>query len=188
MKNIVGGTWLLLLSVTVTWGQGIILWDEGVDGPLSNTSANPTLLGGMSEGTNAIVGSVSVEPNGNGWTGTEDYFVFGVPLTSVVAGIFLHVDNRSVAWIGNASFGAELSSVVDPINGDLLPQLSLASIGPGTYGMYISPNDLQPFATTSNYRLEFVVQAIPEPSTVYLLLAAVGVFGLHRWRTTRRIT
>jgi len=172
----------ILVLTSAVFGQGTILWDESVNGPLSPMNSSPTPLGSLTTGTNRIIGAVEAQPTQLGWTGTEDYFTFSVPAGSSLTGIFLHVDNRVISWIGNETFSNELGSKINPAIGELLIQMNLSSLPTGPYGMYMSPNELQPFATVSSYTLGLFVQSIPEPGTLALLLVGLGLVGFRSWK------
>jgi hypothetical protein len=55
--------------------------------------------------------------------------------------------------------------------------MGIVNIGPNIYGMYVENHDPQVFPSIANYRLDFFVQTVPEPSTVSLLLVGAGFVG-----------
>src|SRR5689334_22368582 len=117
---------LLLLSLAlavqagVVSGQGVILWDESVNGELSQDFTHPTSLTPLRSGTNSIIGATELIPYGNNWGGYPDDFLLTVPTNVVVTAIYLTVDRPNVwAWIGDASYVNQLGWVRNPSGGDL---------------------------------------------------------------------
>ena len=178
---------LILLSATAAFGQGTILWNEAINGPLANLAGSATPLGSFQVGTNTVIGSAEVIPTGGGWLGNNDYFTFSVPASLQVSQVNFSVDTLSWAWIGDGAYSAQYGFAIHPSNGDLLPQWVISVLSPGTYGMYISDDNLQTFPTAANYRLDFFVQAIPEPGTFWLVVAGAGLVGLRGWRKAQRV-
>lgn len=170
---------------TTALGQGTILWNEGVDGPFSNFSDNPTVLPPLQLGTNSTVGATEIEPNGNIWTVYEDFFTFTVPANAMVASVYFQVDKPQVqTWIGNQSFSSQLAVMGNPIAGELLAQWGTGSLPSAGYGLYLANHDAQSSVSIANYRLDFFVQSVPEPDT--LALAFVGAAGFVGLRCTSR--
>jgi hypothetical protein len=182
MKSCAMTSLLAVAFTTAAMGQGTVLWDESVNGPLSNDYTQPTYLGALQAGTNSVIGSAEAVPSGMGWTVYDDSFTFAVPAGFQVNAVQLMVDRRVWAWIGNPGFSSQYGFVDHPSNGDLLPQWGLAPLAPGTYGMYISDHDLQPVPTAAHYRLDFVSQSIPEPGALGLCLAGAACAGVYGWR------
>ena len=176
----------LLLNVNAH-GQGTILWDESVNGPLSQDFSTPTSLSPVQAGTNSIIGKTEVVPVGNNWFGSPDFFTFSVPNNLVVSALFLSIDKPNVsAWIGDVSYANQLALAGSPVSGNLLAQWGLTSIGAGTYGMYMDNHDQQAVTSIASYRLDLFTQAIPEPGTLSLALVGLGVVGIRRWKRIRR--
>lgn len=187
MRNTICTVAAFALFGTRVFGQGAILWNESVNGPLSELANSPTPLGSLVNGTNSILGATQVEPTGNDWLIHEDVFTFVVPGNAHVTGVFFTVDKPKVgSWIGDVGYSIPLGSAINSANGDLLPQWGMSLLGPGTYGMYLGNYDPQPSSSTANYRLDFVVQNIPEPGAP--TLGALGVAGFAAWRAWRRIS
>ena len=171
----------LVLSVATAFGQGTILWDEGVNGPLSNGGGGQTPLGSLQVGTNSVLGASEFIPDGI----YGDYFTFTVATNNAIAGLRLSANRPVAVWFGSADFSTEYGYVIRPANGDILPQLGLAAINPGAYGAYIKSYDFDSGPSTANYRLDFVAQAVPEPASVWLLLGGLGWLGFRGWRNAR---
>jgi hypothetical protein len=174
------------LATISALGQGTILWDESVNGPFSFDYHNPTQLGTLSFGSNTVSGATEIEPTGPGYFVHEDYFIFTVPNNSSLSAIYIGINKPNVwTWIGDQTFSTDLGFVGNPSNGELLSQWTISSLGSGVYGMYMANHDAQPFTSIANYRLDFFVEAVPEPSTLSLLLAGAGFVGFHSWRKFR---
>ena len=170
-------TFLSLLHLSVcTYAQGTFLWDESVDGPFSSSFESPTSLGSLPAGTVSIRGMTEIEPTGPSWSVHPDYFSFTIPEGFVLSGARLEIDKQNVwTWIGEPSYLNELAFAANPSTGELFPQWGISSVSSGPYGMYLSNHDLQPVPSIANYRLDFFVQAVPEPGTISLGLLGLGL-------------
>ncbi|MCU0783445.1 MAG: hypothetical protein MUF81_05225 [Verrucomicrobia bacterium] len=174
---------LALLLNANAFGQGTILWDESVNGPFSQFSSTPTSLSPFQFGINSVLGSVEIEPTGNNWLVHEDFFTVQVPVGFQINAVYLTIDGPQVGlWIGNPTFSTELAFVQNPTSGELLPQWGIGSIPFGTYGLDIANHDAQAFTTVASYRLDFFVQAVPEPSPLALALTGLAICVGFRFR------
>jgi len=178
-------TAIFLFFAVPLFGQGTILWDESVNGPLSNFSGSPNSLGELQVGNNYLFAGVERVPFEFGWIVTNDFFTFSIPNGFEVSSVQLTVNRPVVAWIGNETFSTPLGLLVDPLNGELLGQWNLGSLSPGLYGMYLSNDDAQSFPTTADYSFNFFLQPIPEPSALSLLLVGAGIVFLQRRGTIK---
>src|SRR3990172_9050959 len=181
MKTYLTLTLTLILTATAAHGQGtFVLWDESVNGPLSENPNAPTSLAPVQFGVSSISGAKENEPTGPNWLSHEDIFLLTVPDGLYVNSISLTIDRPNVAaWIGDPAFTTQLGGVASAATGELLTQWGIGAIGPGSYGMYIGNHDAQPFVSLAKYRLEF--NAVPEPSALALLLVGVtALLGLRR--------
>ena len=178
MKRTLVGWLVVATLVARALGQGTILWDEAVNGPLSNDAQFPTSLQPLTLGTNSLMGAVELTPHGANWGHDEDVFIITVPADMRVGMIGASADRSTSAWIGNPSFLTEYGFAIISSGGNLLPLWELTSLAPGTYGMVLVDSDFQPYPTAANYRLDFVVEAIPEPASVCLLLGGLGWLGI----------
>ena len=181
-------TFWLLTFIAVAQGHGtFVLWDESVNGPLSNNANTPTSFTPLQIGINSIIGAAEVEPTGPNWFSHDDTFILTVPNGSYVSSISLAIDKPNVvAWIGDTGFSSQLAAVGSSTSGNLLSQWELSMIAPGSYGMYMGNNDRQPFTSIAHYRLDFTVQAIPEPSTaVFFLTGLVALLAFKRRKSYR---
>jgi hypothetical protein len=160
--------------------QGTILWNEALDGPLSENYRFPTQLGEVRLGTNTIVGATELAPTGPNWFVHSDYFVFVVPPDLLVSSLLFTVDRTRVwVWVGTSDFVQQDGFTLGATNGNLLAQLGLGPLRPRGYGIYVSNKDAQSYTTVAHYRLDMVVEPVPEPGIGVLLLC--GSVGLLVW-------
>ena len=182
MKKVTKISLVALLLTVDACGQGTILWQESVNGQLSKTSDVPTSLMPVQAGTNSVLGTTEVVPSGSSWLIFADFFTIQVPSNLSVIEAWITVSKPHVsAWIGNTTFVTELAYLGNASNGSLLAQWGLTSIGAGTYGLDIENHDFQSNPSATDYRLDFVTQSVPEPSSVCLLpLGAALLLWLRR--------
>jgi hypothetical protein len=180
MKNL-----LLIFAIALaplwSFGQGKLLWDESIHGPLGVTDATATPLGLLQYGTNTIIGASENTPSESSWIAYPDNFFFQVPVGSQVSALYLSVTGPNVrAWIGNESFTVQYGWARNSENGDLLGQWGMQPLQSLGYGMYMANTDRQPFTSVAQYRLDIVLTPIPEPATWALLALGGGLFWLLR--------
>lgn len=173
---------LTITSPMLALGQGHLLWNEAMHGPLGQTFSAPTSLGTLFSGTNSILGSVEATPNEFGWILANDYFTFQVPGGLQVQTITLTVNQQILVWLGSPIFGTEIGYRYTSTSENLIPFFGGSPLPAATYGMYMSDDNLQALPTAVSYRLDFVLTAVPEPSTWALL----GLGGALFWSATRR--
>jgi hypothetical protein len=174
-----------------------MVWNESVNGDLSNNGLAPTQLT-FASGTNTVIGTV-----GDAGTGTgidRDYFSFVVPTGTVLTSIVLR-NETSVS--GSASFlGLEQGPqmTVTPSGGniqdflgylhydaslvgtDLLPTITSAGkLSSGTYTVWVQETGGQ-----VPYGFDFNVTPVPLPGAALLLFG--GLLGLGTLRGSRRRT
>ena len=178
MKAIAANFLVLVLSATTAFAQGTVLWDESVNGPISEDYTIPTSLSPMQMGTNSVMGLTEVVPTPPNWEGHPNTFTIEVPIGLEVRAVYLQVDKPNVwAWIGNTGFSSELGFTLSASSGELLAQWGLVTISAGSYGIYLENHDHQAEISIANFRLDFVVQAVPEPSACSILLAGLVLLG-----------
>jgi hypothetical protein len=177
--------WIVALGAMTErhlFGQGTLLWNESSQGELGKGPGLATPLGSLNLGTNSVVGQSEFVRIGGGGAIYGDYFTFTVLPGYHIQSVQLTVDRQIAAWIGNPSYSSEFGYVITSLNGELLSQFNFTSVTPGNYGMYMSNYDLQSDSTIASYRLDFVVSAVPEPSTWALLGLGSALF----WCAARR--
>lgn len=181
MKRFLTCSLLVAVLAARAMGQGTILWDESVDGPLSQSFDSPTPLPAFQFGTNSITGTVEVEPISGGWFSYPNFFTISVPSNAIVSTVYLQINKPNI-WIGikDPGYFNGLAFAGNPSAGALLPQWGLNDISAGQYGMYLDNHDQQTLISIANYRLDFFVQTIPEPGTFWLLLGGFVCLGLAR--------
>ncbi len=163
-------------------GQGTILWDEAVNGEFSHLFSSATPLAALQMGANTLIGTVENEPHGGIWITYEDFFTLRVQEGFSIRAIHWQVNKPEIqTWIGDTSFGNHISYSQSSASGELLSEWSISEITSGEYGMYIANHDAQNFISVANYRLDFVVETIPEPASLWLLSASLAGMQIRRW-------
>ena len=183
MKTCVNILIAIILTTTAAIGQVTILWNESVNGEISGNSFtfSPQI------GTNSIIGATECVPIGNNWIVYGDYFGFEVPSNYEVTALYVQIDKPEVwTWIGDPGFSSTLAYNLNTSTGELLSQWGISSLDSGIYGMYVANQDAQSYTSIANYQLDFVVEPVPEPGTLGLLLLGAGVFTLRHCRKSHQ--
>ena len=176
----------LAIEACDVYGQTTVLWNESVNGEMSQNFDYPTQLGNLQIGNNIIIGATECVPYGNNWGEYPDIFIFNVPDGYYIDEVYVQVDLPNIwAWIGDSTLDNRLAFSLNPSSGELFPQWGITSLGADTYGMYMQNDDGQAYTTVGNYELDFVVEPAPEPGTFGLLLLGAGVFILRSCRKSR---
>jgi hypothetical protein len=183
----------LACGSTLSAGAATV-WDEAINGDLSNNGLQPTLLE-MAVGANRMVGVV-----GDSGQGVDrDYFTFTVPVGAVLGSLML-LDNTSVS--GGASFfgiqagpqltvtptGSGASALLgfshysnDQINTNILPNIVIGPVSAlpsGTYSVWV-----QDTGGPATYGFNFILSAVPEPTALATMLAGLLLFVSTRRRS-----
>ncbi|MEM6333981.1 MAG: PEP-CTERM sorting domain-containing protein [Planctomycetota bacterium] len=148
--------------VTAT-ASAAVVWDEGVDGDLSNVEATPTDIGTLSLGSNTVTASVF----------GRDNFTFALPAGSAIGSIILDAFVDAASPTNTTSL--ELASGTDTIVPDVTGIMGAAFVGQDIiFG--------QPDLGDPNYSIQFVefgtestltidIIVVPEPASLGLLAA-----------------
>jgi hypothetical protein len=164
-------------------------YDEAVHGDLSNDRLNPTVLS-LSEGVNSLRATT-------GFAATEDqeYFTIAMPAGGKLEQLKIsdYQGDNYIAFMGlqaGQTFTFAPEEAYDKVgellgwahfgvslNTDLLPEVgqgfgAIGFSGPLTGSHYTFW--VQQFDLPVNYQMEFVVSAVPEPSTSMLIIAGVA--------------
>jgi hypothetical protein len=183
--------------------KATVLWNESVNGDLSNVQSAPNMFT-LSSGVNAVIGSV-------GTGDTQDWLTLTVPagfqLSSVVLASYQSTDlqgftgfaagstfagnlNVPGSYLGYAHFGTAAGNgslpVANLVGVDILPIMANPLADPGSLG-FTDPLQagsyaflIQQLGATTSYEFDYDVTAVPEPSTLALAGLAGGVFFLYR--------
>jgi len=176
--------------------QADVVWNEAVDGDLSDDPSAPTPLT-FTRGANTIIGSLFAEPGDD----LRDYITFTINpnqfLTAIIldayspAGVSFHgINSGSTSFIpdfGTADQFLGLEFLDEGMLGtDLMPALAAGQwgsigftipLGPGTYSYVIQ--EITP-GETRDYQLTF--QVVPEPSSAFFCCVAGVATILRRGR------
>jgi len=187
---------LLLLALAAAESpvsQGAVLWDESLNGDLSNSGLSPTSLS-LSTGSNRILGST-----GDSGQGVDrDYFTFTLPVGSTLSSITL-LSNTLIS--GNFSFiGFQTGSQVtvqpsgaggqallgwthyanSDVGTDILPAITGGGpLASDTYAVWV-----QDTGGPATYGFDLGVTTVPLPPAAILLLSGLLGSGLIRRRAT----
>lgn len=186
-----------------------VAYDEGASGDLSNSGLAPTSLS-FSVGDNLVFGTTGRDQAG---LVDRDYFTFTLTPDEFLSGITVlsgttNLGAASLSFIGlqggnqvtvpptSATAAGLLGWThygAGDIGTDILDNISVPAagssgfttpLGPGSYALWV-----QDTATgTANYRFNFMVGQVPEPSTWAMMLLGFGAMGfrIRRSRKTSR--
>lgn len=164
-----------------------VLWDESVNGNLSNNQSTPTPLT-AALGTNSVIGTVG------GADGTQDWLTLHVPagmrLDSLVLAAYSSTDAQGFtgvqagtsfvgspftagSYLGYAHFGTGATNGTLPptnlVGADLLPIMGSSSTAPGAQGFTppLAAGDytflIQQLGAITTYQFDYDTSAVPTP-------------------------
>jgi MYXO-CTERM domain-containing protein len=168
----------------------VSIWDEGVNGDLSNDPAAPTVLA-LGLGTNSITGTAASD---------TDFFTITVPDGASFAGLLLtsFESTDDLAFLAIES-GPVITDMGSPLNllgwlhpsvefvgTDILDDLALgedalgftAPLGPGTYTLWMQQTGPEPLA----YGLDLIVVSVSEPPVATLFALGLVALAVARRR------
>jgi len=194
---------LVALSYIVfSSAQGAVVYDESIDGDLSDFGLNPTVVH-LGPGSNLILGTT-------GFGATEvdrDYFSLAVPSGAVLKSLTVlpgTTEGGDVSFIG-VQVGAQVTVATDAssadgllgwvhygpgvVNRDILPRIGRGDgatgftgpLGQGTYSFWVQDFN----RATYQYDLTLSAASVPEPE-IYAALAVGLVFLMARLRHVKR--
>jgi hypothetical protein len=210
-KRFVSGSQKLLLLAAaaivlpVAHTKAVVLWNESVNGDLSNVQASPNMFT-LSSGVNAVIGSV-------GTGDTQDWLTLTVPtgfqLSSVVLAAYQSTDlqgftgfstdpvftgsvNSPGSYLGYAHFGTAAANGSLPVANltgvDILPIMANPLADPGSIG-FTDPLQagtyaflIQQLGATTSYEFDYTVTPTPEPGVLALTGLAGGMLLVYRRR------
>ena len=151
------------------------IYDEGVSGDLP-TIGSGIHLGTLTVGSSTVTGMM---PGGN----DKDEFTFDIGVGSVLSSIIL-VDWATIHT--GLSFAMQLDGVEEQpgnpanIGTDILTAFWSSPVAPGTHTFALRTGS----GNITNYQLDFVTTAVPEPAS--LTLMGLGLAGLGVTRRKRK--
>lgn len=194
-----GSTLLAAVLLSGATARAGVIWNESVNGDLSNSGLAPTPLK-VSMGSNDLYGTTGKSSS----TGVidRDYFTFTIPSGLVLSSIFVLPGTHGLGPLGESFIsveaGPEVTVSANPSNAagllgwyhysaadigtDILPLMGSAGFGStgfapplpsGTYSFWVQEASVG----TAPYGFDFEVTATPEPGSGTLLLAGLMVTG-----------
>lgn len=186
----------------LSWSQGQTIWDESVDGDLSDAYLTPNFFA-LSFGEQSLFGTVTAQG-----VRDRDLFTIEVPaggeLTAFRILNYASSDPDNISFVG-MQLGSTLSQApsnnfddaigyalfgIDDVGKDLLPIITgnpftppfngLNPLPAGEYAVWVNET-----ATTANYGFEFdvaEVSPVPEPSTAFLGVIGAWILANRRKR------
>jgi hypothetical protein len=199
--------WLAVLSIGLPAGRGhaqVVLWNEAVNGDLSNNQAAPNQFV-LPPGVSSIIGTVT------GGTDPQDWVTLTVPpgfaLSSLVLASYQSTDtqgftgvqtgtafvgsvNSAASYLGYAHFGTGATNGTLPptnlVGSDLLPIMGNTTLAPGSHGFTPPLGSgsytflIQQLGAATDYRFDYTVSPVPEPGSLGLS-ALGGVLAVSGW-------
>jgi len=169
-------------------------YNEGVSGDLSNTAAAPTPVS-FTTGSNLVIGTTGRATANDPID--ADYFTFTLGANQVLDSItvlegttaiglaFIGIDSGNQVTVpgpgANGLLGWTHYDTGD-IGTDILDDMSVpnmgssgfGTLGAGTYSVWVQEASPGPL---DNYRFDFAIREVPEPSSWAMMLAGFGLLG-----------
>ncbi len=171
---------------------GATIFDESINGELSDDNTMPTALTGLSVGSNVIIGTLLSNPDDD-----REYFTITVPTGFTWSGLVIDSyvgtpfeDQSFLAYVAGDSIVSPTSASANDLDGNGL--FGQAQIGNDIFPALTGANSALPagdytfwFQETAPvdiaYELDIQLAAVPEPSSAFLgLLGLVGMMGRRR--------
>jgi hypothetical protein len=204
--------WMVLVAVAMAVSTGptqaVILWDESIDGDLSNDQSAPNAFT-LGNGVNSVIGTV-------GPGDTQDWIALTVPvgftLSSVVMSAYTSTDPQGFTgfqigssfsgsafvagnYAGYAHVGTSSQNGMLPdmnlIGQDLIPLMADNSPGGTSSGAagFTQPLGpatytflIQQLGASTAYQFDYIITPVPEPATLALAPFVCGLLLLKRIR------
>jgi hypothetical protein len=187
---------MLVVGALSSPALGAVAYDESVSGDLSNSGLSPTPVTFL-PGSNLISGTSGKNSAG---VVDRDYFTFTLDPNEYLTGImvlpgttpigfsFLGIQSGNQVTVsptgGTATglLGWTHYSLTD-VGTDILPRMGIPAkgssgftppLGPGSYSVWVQ----EASPGTANYRFNFLVALVPEPSAWAMMLIGFGAIGI----------
>jgi hypothetical protein len=174
---------------------GGVIYNEAVDGDLSNSGLAPTAVGPLTVGSNEVLGTTGSDTSGV----DRDYFTMTVPtgfaLTSIIVLPGTTSGGGGLSFIGlqegpQVTVATDASSAAGllgwwhyspgDINHDILPSMAIPAdgssgftppLGPGQYSFWIQELSAGVFP----YGFDFELSSVPEPASFVTMLCGLAI-------------
>jgi len=191
----------LIAAASPAKAQG---YDEGVSGDLSNSPVAPTSVS-FTTGSNLVIGTTGRATANDPID--ADYFTFTLGTDQVLDSItvlegttaiglaFIGIDSGNQVTVPGPGATGLLgwthydtgdigTNILDDVSVPNMGSSGFGTLGAGTYSVWIQEASPGPL---DNYRFDFAVREVPEPSSWAMMLAGFGLLGLaFRRRPLRR--
>ena len=198
----------LTFALTSAASAGVV-WNETVNGDLSNAGSSPTFLGTLTAGSNQVFGLTGRPGPAPATPPERDYFFITVPSGLSLAKITLLPGNNmgSLGFIGIQA-GSAITLPVDAssaagllgwwhyapadIGKDILLSMSVPAngssgftlpLGAGNYAFWVQDTST-PADPSIPFNFGFDLTLVPEPGTMAMILLGLGGLGFSRRKRT----
>jgi len=194
---------LLASAVVLSTAQGQILWDESISGDLSGNQSAPNTFS-LASGANSVIGTVGGADNQDWITLAVPA---GLQLSSLTLASYTSTDPQgftgvqggtafvgspatAAPYLGYAHFGTAADNGSLPtanlVGVDILPIMGNTTAAPGSQG-FIPPLGsgsyvflIQQLGSTTSYKFDYGVTAVPEVRSQAIVAVLCGVYVLKR--------